>query len=267
VEARLKVDVEHTVDEVQVVGTLKLDRVRHLRDAAVLIRDFDGVRHDRLAVLVARIEVSGHLLDVANDPVVLELGLCERLTAPRTGDGVLTDTLGFLTLADRLPVLLLVLLALPLAALALRAEEGGEVLDEHEVTAVQQQVDLLLEFGGGVRDADVHRVVVLFVLHHALVAPHVDTAVVHALEVAQLLRVILQIERLVGGDHAEVPAGHLAVDRLPVLRTSLTVAPPAAPRIQAKPAAPVKNPGFGKLGLNLLSLFKPKSSGPSTGKG
>jgi biopolymer transport protein ExbB len=48
---------------------------------------------------------------------------------------------------------------------------------------------------------------------------------------------------------------------------SLPSAPPAAPRIQAKPAAPVKNPGFGKLGLNLLSLFKPKSSGLSTGKG
>ena len=48
---------------------------------------------------------------------------------------------------------------------------------------------------------------------------------------------------------------------------SLPSAPPAAPRIQAKPAAPVKNPGSGKLGLNLLSLFKPKSSGPSTGKG
>ena len=47
---------------------------------------------------------------------------------------------------------------------------------------------------------------------------------------------------------------------------SLPSAPPAAPRIQAKPAAPVKNPGSGKLGLNLLSLFKPKSSGPSTGK-
>jgi len=93
-----------------------------------------------------------------------------------------------------------------------------------------------------------------------------------------------------GGDHGNPPppprsnppspppVPSVPVARMPVVppssvtppkspAPSLPSAPPAAPRIQAKPAAPVKNPGFGKLGLNLLSLFKPKSSGPSTGKG
>ena len=93
-----------------------------------------------------------------------------------------------------------------------------------------------------------------------------------------------------GGDHGNPPppprsnppspppVPSVPVARMPVVppssvtppkspAPSLPSTPPAAPRIQAKPAAPVKNPGFGKLGLNLLSLFKPKSSGPSTGKG
>jgi biopolymer transport protein ExbB len=47
---------------------------------------------------------------------------------------------------------------------------------------------------------------------------------------------------------------------------SLPSVPPTAPRMQAKPAAPVKNPPSAKSGFNLLSLFRPKSSGPSTGK-
>jgi biopolymer transport protein ExbB len=93
-----------------------------------------------------------------------------------------------------------------------------------------------------------------------------------------------------GGDHGNPPppprsnppspppVPSVPVARMPVVppssvtppkspAPSLPSAPPAAPRIQAKPAAPAKNPGFGKLGLNLLSLFKPKSSGSSTGKG
>jgi biopolymer transport protein ExbB len=93
-----------------------------------------------------------------------------------------------------------------------------------------------------------------------------------------------------GGDHGNPPppprsnppspppVPSVPVARMPVVppssvtppkspAPSLPSTPPAAPRIQAKPATPVKNPGFGKLGLNLLSLFKPKSSGPSTGKG
>jgi len=47
-----------------------------------------------------------------------------------------------------------------------------------------------------------------------------------------------------------------------------TVTPPTPPttRLQAKPAIPAKKPAAGKIGINLLSLFKPKSSGPSTGK-
>ena len=92
-----------------------------------------------------------------------------------------------------------------------------------------------------------------------------------------------------GGDHGNPPppprsnppspppVPSVPVARMPVVppssvtppkspAPSLPSTPPAAPRIQAKPAAPVKNPGSGKLGLNLLSLFKPKSSGPSTGK-
>jgi len=47
---------------------------------------------------------------------------------------------------------------------------------------------------------------------------------------------------------------------------SLPAVTPPTPRLQAKPALPAKKPAVGKIGLNLLSLFKPKSSGPSTGK-
>ena len=47
---------------------------------------------------------------------------------------------------------------------------------------------------------------------------------------------------------------------------SLPTVTPPTPRLQAKPAIPAKKPAVGKIGLNLLSLFKPKSSGPSTGK-
>jgi biopolymer transport protein ExbB len=47
---------------------------------------------------------------------------------------------------------------------------------------------------------------------------------------------------------------------------SLPAATPSTPRLQAKPAIPAKKPAIGKIGLNLLSLFKPKSSGSSTGK-
>ena len=45
-----------------------------------------------------------------------------------------------------------------------------------------------------------------------------------------------------------------------------TVTPPTT-RLQAKPATPAKKLAVGKIGIKLLSLFKPKSSGPSTGKG
>jgi biopolymer transport protein ExbB len=47
---------------------------------------------------------------------------------------------------------------------------------------------------------------------------------------------------------------------------SVTPLTPPTPRLQAKPAIPAKKPAAGKIGINLLSLFKPKSSGPSTGK-
>jgi len=47
---------------------------------------------------------------------------------------------------------------------------------------------------------------------------------------------------------------------------SLPAVTPPTPRLQAKPAIPAKKPAAGKIGINLLSLFKPKSSGPSTGK-
>jgi biopolymer transport protein ExbB len=47
---------------------------------------------------------------------------------------------------------------------------------------------------------------------------------------------------------------------------SVTPPTPPTPRLQAKPAIPAKKPAAGKIGINLLSLFKPKSSGPSTGK-
>jgi biopolymer transport protein ExbB len=46
----------------------------------------------------------------------------------------------------------------------------------------------------------------------------------------------------------------------------LPTATPPTPRLQSKPAIPAKKPAVGKIGLNLLSLFKPKSSDPSTGK-
>jgi biopolymer transport protein ExbB len=45
-----------------------------------------------------------------------------------------------------------------------------------------------------------------------------------------------------------------------------TVTPPTT-RLQAKPAIAAKKLAVGKIGIKLLSLFKPKSSGPSTGKG
>jgi biopolymer transport protein ExbB len=47
---------------------------------------------------------------------------------------------------------------------------------------------------------------------------------------------------------------------------SLPTVTPPTPRLQAKPAIPAKKPTAGKIVINLLSLFKPKSSGPSTGK-
>jgi len=47
---------------------------------------------------------------------------------------------------------------------------------------------------------------------------------------------------------------------------ALPAATPQTPRLQAKPAIPAKKPTIGKIGINLLSLFKPKSSGSSTGK-
>jgi biopolymer transport protein ExbB len=68
-----------------------------------------------------------------------------------------------------------------------------------------------------------------------------------------------------------------AATRMPVAPPSSVVPPktpapslpavtPPTPRLQAKPAIPTKKPTIGKIGFNLLSLFKPKSSGPSTGK-
>ena len=47
---------------------------------------------------------------------------------------------------------------------------------------------------------------------------------------------------------------------------SLPSVTPPTPRLQAKPAIPAKKLSVGKISINLLSLFKPKSSGPSTGK-
>jgi biopolymer transport protein ExbB len=47
---------------------------------------------------------------------------------------------------------------------------------------------------------------------------------------------------------------------------SLPTVTPPTPRLQSKPAIPAKKPALGKIGINLLSLFKPKTSGPSTGK-
>jgi biopolymer transport protein ExbB len=74
------------------------------------------------------------------------------------------------------------------------------------------------------------------------------------------------------------PSPSVAATRMPVAPPSSVVPPstpapslPAvttpAPRLQAKPAIPATKPAAGKIGLKLLSLFKPKSSRPSTGKG
>jgi len=74
------------------------------------------------------------------------------------------------------------------------------------------------------------------------------------------------------------PSPSVAATRMPVAPPSSVVPPatpapslppvtPPAPRLQAKPAIPATKPAAGKIGLKLLSLFKPKSSGPSTGKG
>jgi biopolymer transport protein ExbB len=68
-----------------------------------------------------------------------------------------------------------------------------------------------------------------------------------------------------------------AATRMPVAPPSSVVPPatpapslpavtPPTPHLQAKPAIPASKPAAGKIGLKLLSLFKPKSSGPSTGK-
>jgi biopolymer transport protein ExbB len=68
-----------------------------------------------------------------------------------------------------------------------------------------------------------------------------------------------------------------AATRMPVAPPSSVIPPttpapslpsvtPPTPRLQAKPAIPAKKPALGKIGINLLSLFKPKSSGSSTGK-
>jgi biopolymer transport protein ExbB len=73
------------------------------------------------------------------------------------------------------------------------------------------------------------------------------------------------------------PSPSTVATRMPVAPPS-SVVPPATPaprlpavttptpRLQAKPAIPANKPTAGKIGLKLLSLFKPKSSGPSTGK-
>jgi biopolymer transport protein ExbB len=73
------------------------------------------------------------------------------------------------------------------------------------------------------------------------------------------------------------PSPSTAATRMPVAPPSSVVLPatpapslpavtPPTPRLQAKPAIPANKPSAGKIGLKLLSLFKPKSSGPSTGK-
>jgi len=95
-----------------------------------------------------------------------------------------------------------------------------------------------------------------------------------------------------GGDHGNPPppprsappqppspssSPSTAATRMPVAPPSSVIPPatpapslptvtPPTPRLQAKPAIPAKKPALGKIGINLLSLFKPKSSGPSTGK-
>ena len=125
-------------------------------------------------------------------------------------------------------------LAEPLSALALSAEERGQVLDEDKVAAAQQQVDLSVKFDGGGRDADMRGVAFGVVRQHALVAPDVDAAAVHALELRHDVGVILQVQGKVGGEHSEVPALNVAVDGHPVLRTSLTF----TPRGDAKLAGP-----------------------------
>jgi biopolymer transport protein ExbB len=68
-----------------------------------------------------------------------------------------------------------------------------------------------------------------------------------------------------------------AATRLPVAPPSSVVSPakpapslpalsPTTTRLQAKPAIPANKLAVGKIGIKLLSLFKPKSSGSSTGK-
>ena len=95
-----------------------------------------------------------------------------------------------------------------------------------------------------------------------------------------------------GGDHGNPPppprstppapptpssSPSTAATRMPVAPPSSVIPPatpapslptmtPPTPRLQSKPAIPAKKPAIGKIGINLLSLFKPKSSGPSTGK-
>ena len=96
-----------------------------------------------------------------------------------------------------------------------------------------------------------------------------------------------------GGDHGNPPpprstppapptpspssSPSTAATRMPVAPPSSVIPPatpapslptvtPPTPRLQAKPTIPAKKPALGKIGINLLSLFKPKSSGPSTGK-
>ena len=76
---------------------------------------------------------------------------------------------------------------------------------------------------------------------------------------------------------APAPPPSTVATRMPVAPPSSVVPPatpapslpavtPPTPHLQAKPAIPASKPAAGKIGLKLLSLFKPKSSGPSTGK-
>jgi len=62
------------------------------------------------------------------------------------------------------------------------------------------------------------------------------------------------------------PAPSLPAVATPTPRLQSKPAAPPTPRLQAKSATLARKPAIGKIGLNLLSLFKPKSSGPSTGK-
>jgi biopolymer transport protein ExbB len=76
---------------------------------------------------------------------------------------------------------------------------------------------------------------------------------------------------------APAPPPSTVATRMPVAPPSSVVPPatpgpsfpavtPPTPRLQAKPAIPASKPAAGKIGFKLFSLFKPKSSGPSTGK-